>query len=157
MKQEVNAAWKSGELDIKSLCASSQHRRHNGTQNLSTDVHRQQDTESRRIHPHTQPAAPFERTHLGCQSQGFRLEAFCGYRRPSPAFIIPALRRRCQIAKEQVFAFVAILVHRFDIAMKKGKRPVFPRIDFSVLASGIPGPAKSMDPSADLGHLGTDA
>jgi len=73
------------------------------------------------------------------------------------AVIIPALQRRCQIAKERVFVFVAVLGHRFDIAMKKGKRPVFPGINFSVLSSGIPGPAKSLDPSADLGYLGTDA
>jgi len=133
VKQEVDAAWKSGELDIRSLCPDAPV--------LNNTFHEMSPSNTGAIMGRKVSAS----TCIGNKI----LKA--------SAVIIPALQRRSQIAKERVFAVVAVLVHRFDITMEKGKRPVFPGIDFSVLALGIPGPAKGMDTSADLGHLGTDA
>ena len=59
------------------------------------------------------------------------------------------------LAKEEVFGFLAILLHRFQMRLAqpngdKGKQQKFPLLDDSKPALGITGPAKNMDVMVDL-------
>ena len=57
------------------------------------------------------------------------------------------------LAKEEVFGFIAILLHRFNIKLAQfcdGKKQVFPQLDDSTPTLGITGPAKSMDVILDM-------
>lgn len=54
------------------------------------------------------------------------------------------------LAKEEVFGFIAILLHRFNIRLAElpeanGEKQIFPQLDDSTPALGITGPVKSMD------------
>ena len=55
-----------------------------------------------------------------------------------------------KIAKEQVFALIAILFHRFDVTLSPEMRTEFPRLDVSTPALGVTGPAKGMDVFLDV-------
>lgn len=57
-----------------------------------------------------------------------------------------------KIAKEQVFAFVAILLHRFDAKLKQGMDQEFPRLKVDTPSLGVTGPAKGMDIFLELSH-----
>jgi len=56
------------------------------------------------------------------------------------------------LAKEEVFGFVAILLHRFDLklALTAKSKQRFPSLDDSTSALGITGPVKSMDVIIDM-------
>lgn len=59
------------------------------------------------------------------------------------------------LAKEEVFGFVAILLHRFDLKLsvlpgQEGSDQAFPKLDDSIPALGISGPVKGIDIYADL-------
>ena len=59
------------------------------------------------------------------------------------------------LAKEEVFGFLAILLHRFDLRLAKSGIPgqaqqAFPRLDDSIPTLGISGPVKGMDVLVDL-------
>ncbi len=54
------------------------------------------------------------------------------------------------MAKEQVFAFIAILFHRFDLKVAEGANNIFPKLDESTPALGITGPVKGMDIIMDM-------
>ena len=58
-----------------------------------------------------------------------------------------------KIAKEQVFAFVAILIHRLDIKLNQDMRQEFPKLNVSTPALGVMGPAKGMDVFVDLSQV----
>lgn len=58
------------------------------------------------------------------------------------------------LAKEEVFGFVAIILHRYNIKLAQPsgsqKKQTFPRLDDSTPALGITGPVKSMDVIIDM-------
>ena len=54
------------------------------------------------------------------------------------------------MAKEQVYAFVAILFHRFDFKLSQKDGTEFPKLDESMPALGITGPVKGMDIIMDM-------
>lgn len=59
------------------------------------------------------------------------------------------------LAKEEVFGFIAILLHRFNIKLArlghvKGEKQVFPQVEVSTPGLGITGPAKNMDVIVDM-------
>ena len=54
------------------------------------------------------------------------------------------------MAKEQVYAFVGILFHRFEMKMSQKDGIEFPRLDESMPSLGITGPVKGMDIVLDL-------
>ena len=58
-----------------------------------------------------------------------------------------------KIAKEQVFALVAILIHRLDIKKTQDMRQEFPRLNDNTPALGVMGPAKGMDIFVYLSHV----
>ena len=49
------------------------------------------------------------------------------------------------LAKEEVFGFIAIILHRFNIKLADNEKQKFPRLDESKPALGIAGPVESMD------------
>jgi cholesterol 7alpha-monooxygenase len=66
------------------------------------------------------------------------------------------------IAKEQVFGFIAVLLHRFDIKLAQaegsvGEKPPFPLLNDSVPSLGINGPLSGMDIIVDMILIETTA
>ena len=58
-----------------------------------------------------------------------------------------------KLAKEQVLAFVAILIHRFDAKLNQDMHREFPKLDVSTPALGVTGPAKGMDVFVELSQV----
>ena len=54
------------------------------------------------------------------------------------------------MAKEQVYAFVAILFHRFDLKLSQKDETEFPKLDESMPSLGTAGPVKGMDIIMDM-------
>jgi cholesterol 7alpha-monooxygenase len=59
------------------------------------------------------------------------------------------------LAKEEVYGFIAILLHRFDLKLapekgERGVKPPFPLLDVTTPGLGITGPVKSMDVIVDM-------
>lgn len=54
------------------------------------------------------------------------------------------------MAKEQVYAFIAIIFRRFDLKLAQGEGIKFPNLDESTPALGITGPVKGMDIVMDM-------
>lgn len=173
VKSEVNAAWKSGELDIKFLCANAPVLNNTFHECLRLDagamMGRKVSAPTRIGNKILKPGAsiliPSRQLHSnedvwGANYKDFDVERFAkneGLLRHSSYRPFGGGVSFCpgrKIAKEEVFALVAILVHRFDIAINKEKRSEFPRIDISTPALGVLGPAKGMDILVDLSLVG---
>lgn len=173
VKSEVNAAWKSGELDIKFLCANAPVLNNTFHECLRLDagamMGRKVSAPTRIGNKILKPGAsiliPSRQLHSnedvwGASHKDFDVERFAkdegllkhSSYRPFGGGVSFCPGRK--IAKEQVFALVAILVNRFDIAINKAKRPEFPRTDVSTPALGVLAPAKGMDILVDLSHVG---
>lgn len=173
VKQEVNAAWESGELDIKSLCVnatvlnSTFHEclRLNAGAMMGRRVSAPTRIGNKILKPGACILIPSRQLHSnedvwGANHKDFDVKRFAGNEgrlkhssyRPFGGGVSYCPGRK--IAKEQVFGLVAILIHRFDIAMSKGKRLEFPRIDASTPALGVLSPARDMDVLVDLSHIG---
>lgn len=173
VKIEVDAAWKSGELDIKSLCANSpalnntfhECLRLNAGAMMGRKVSAPTLIGNKMLKPGASILIPSRQLHSnedvwGANHKDFDVNRFAeneGLLRHSSYRPFGGGVSFCpgrKIAKEQVFALVAILVHRFDVAMNKEKRPDFPGIDVSTPALGVLGPAKGMDILVDLSDVG---
>lgn len=173
VKLEVNAARKSGELDIKFLCANApvlnnifhECLRLNAGAMMGRKVLAPTRIGNKILKPGASILVPSRQLHSnedvwGENYKNFDVKRFTkdeGLLRHSSYRPFGGGVSFCpgrKIAKQQVFALVAILVQRFDIAINKEKRPDFPGIDVSTPALGVLGPAKGMDILVDLSHIG---
>lgn len=171
VKQEVDAAWKLEQLDIKSLCANSpildgifqECLRLKAGAMMGRKVQAPTRIGNKWLKPGTSIPIPSRQLHSNGNVWGENHKSFDPKRfaenkgllkhssyRPFGGGVSFCLGRK--IAREEVFALIAILFHRFDIVLSKELRTEFPRLDFSTPALGVTGVAKGMDIFLDLGH-----
>lgn len=171
---ETEAAWQSGTLDIKYLCAHSptldalfcEALRLNGGAMVSRKVLETTEIGGKVLQPGNSVIIPSRQLHKNKDVWGSDVNEFDAFRfaknkslarhssyRPFGGGVTYCPGR--VLAKEEVFGFVAILLHRFSIKLAqlgdgKGDRQVFPLLDESSPALGITGPAKGMDIIVDM-------
>lgn len=171
VKQEVNSAWESEQLDIKSLCANAtvldrtfheclrlkagamMGRKVLAPTQIGNNILKTGGTvliPSRQLHSNASVWGPDHQQFAEARfAKNGSLLKHSSYR-PFGGGVSLCPGRK--IAKEQVFAFVAILIHRFDIKLDKDMRQEFPRLNISTPALGVTGPAKGMDVFVELSH-----
>ena len=171
VKQEVNAAWKSEQLDIKFLCANSpilddtfhECLRLKAGAMMGRKVEAPTRIGNKWLKPGASILIPSRQLHFnehvwGANAKGFDAKRFSEHKgllkhssyRPFGGGVSLCPGRK--IAKEQVFALIAILFHRFDVTLSQEMRTEFPRLDVSTPALGITGPAKGMDVFLDVSN-----
>lgn len=169
VRQEVNASWKSEQLDIKSLCANApildatfhECLRLKAGAMMGRKVQAPTRIGNKLLKPGASVLIPSRQLHSnenvwGPNYRNLDVTRFAENKgllkhssyRPFGGGVSFCPGRK--IAKEQVFALVAILFHRFDLALSKETRSEFPRLDLSTPALGVTGPAKGMDIFLDL-------
>ena len=168
-KQEVNSAWESKQLNLKSLSKNSpildgifrECLRLKAGAMMGRRVQAPTRIGNKRLKPGASILIPSRQLHSneniwGTNHNSFDPNRFVGNKeflkhssyRPFGGGVSFCPGRK--IAREQVFTLIAILVHRFDIALSEEMRTEFPRINLSTPALGVTGPAKGMDIFLDL-------
>lgn len=171
MKQEVDAAWKSEQLDIKSLCANApfldgifhECLRLKAGAMMGRKVQAPTRIGNKWLKAGASILIPSRQLHSnenvwGSNHKSFDVKRFAENKgllkhssyRPFGGGVSYCPGRK--IAKEEVFALIAIVFHRFDISPSKELPTEFPRLDVSTPALGVTGPAKGMDIFLDLSH-----
>ena len=172
VKEEVSAAWKSGHLDVKSLSANAtvlnrtfheclrlkagamMGRKVLTPTRIGNKMLKRGGTvliPSRQLHSNANVwGADHQHFAEGRFAKDEGLLRHSSYR-PFGGGVSLCPGRK--IAKEQVFAFVAILIHRLDIKLNQDMRQEFPKLNVSTPALGVMGPAKGMDIFVDLSHF----
>lgn len=169
VQKETEAAWFDGELDIKYLCAKSPNLdaifnealRCNGGAMVSRIVMEPITIGGKLLEAGNAIIIPSRQLHMNEKVWGQNRQEFDAFRfkRQKTLSRHPSYRpfgggnTYCPgrvLAKEEVFGFLAILFHRFDLQLAKGKGPnggkqAFPSLDDSTPALGITGPVKSHD------------
>ncbi|KAI8634023.1 cytochrome P450 [Xylariaceae sp. FL1651] len=162
VKGETEAAWRSGKLDIKYLCANCPKleaifyealRLKGGAMKLEAG-----DSiiiPSRQLHTNENV--------WGHDVKEFNPERFLdnkSFSRHSSFRPFGGGLTYCPgriLAKEEVYGFIAILFHRFDMRLvleENQTRPPFPRLNDTTPALGITGPLKNMDVLVEISKLG---
>lgn len=173
VKQEVDAAWKSEHLDIKFLCANAtildntfhECLRLKAGAMMGRKVLAPTSIGGKMLKPGGTVLIPSRQLHSngnvwGVDHQQFDESRFAkndGLLRHSSYRPFGGGVSLCpgrKMAKEQVFAFVAILIHRFNIKLNPDTRQAFPQLNVSTPALGVTSPAKGMDIFVDLSHNG---
>lgn len=174
VRQETEAAWKSGKLDIKFLCANcpnleaifNEALRLNGGAMVSRVVLERTMIGGKDLLPGSSILIPSRQLHTNEDVWGSNVREFEATRflkkkslaRHSSFRPFGGGSTYCPgrvLAKEEVYGFVAILFHRFnmelaDVATDGRKKPPFPRLNDTTPALGITGPLKSMDVIVDM-------
>lgn len=169
VKKEVNAAWNSEQLDIKFLCANApvlddtfhECLRLKAGAMMGRKVQEPTLIGNKWLKPGASILIPSRQLHSnenvwGANHKSFDANRFADNKgllkhssyRPFGGGVSYCPGRK--IAREQVFALVAILFHRFDVVVSKEMPTEFPRLDVSTPALGVTGPAKGMDIFLDL-------
>ncbi|KAF7908167.1 uncharacterized protein EAF01_003922 [Botrytis porri] len=169
VRDELEAGWKDGELDIKYLCANSpnldgafqESLRLNGGAMMSRQVKQPTMIGNKLMQPGSNVLMPSRQLHMnenvwGQDYKNFDAERFVRDKgmlkhssyRPFGGGISYCPGR--VMAKEQVYAFVAIIFRRFDVKLAPGINGKFPVLDESTPSLGITGPVKNMDVFMDL-------
>ena len=168
VRAETEAAWSNGTLHVKSLCANSPNLetifcealRLNGGAMVSRKVLAPTDIGGKALQPGNSIIIPSRQLHKNKDVWGFDVNEFDAFRfakkkslarhssyRPFGGGVTYCPGR--VLAKEEVFGFIAIILHRFDIKLAQHsgsqQKQAFPRLDDSTPALGITGPVKSMD------------
>lgn len=179
VRKETEAAWKqSGCLDIKYLVANCPHLdsvfyeslRLNGGAMVSRVVLNKTTIGGKVLQPRTTILMPSRQLHTNEAVWGlgsafdFDAQRFLNHRGlvRSPSFrpfgggatYCPGRK----LAREEVYGFVAILLHRFDMSVvctqgKEGERPPFPILDKTTPGLGITGPLKAMDVIVEMRNI----
>ncbi|KAI1116626.1 cytochrome P450 [Nemania sp. NC0429] len=171
VKTETEAAWRSddGKPDIKSLCANSPHlesvlnetlRIKNSAGALRVVVEETQ-VGTKTLQAGNAILIPFRQLHSNRNVWGPSVDEFDPYRFLKRRSLArhPSFRpfggggTLCPgrtLAKEQVFGFIAILLHRFDVKLAAGpetqqQQQPFPRLNDLAPSLGIGRPVKGMD------------
>ena len=171
VKLEVDTAWKSEQLDIKFLCANApvlddtfnECLRLKAGAMMGRKVQAPTRIGNKWLKPGASILIPSRQLHSNEDVWGSNHKSFDGKRFAQNKGLLKHSSYRpfgggvsfCpgrKIAREHVFALVAILFHRFDIVISKEMRTEFPRLDMSTPALGVTGPAKGMDIFLDLSY-----
>ncbi|KAJ2999271.1 hypothetical protein NUW58_g45 [Xylaria curta] len=162
IKCETEAAWHSGKLDIKHLCANCPNLeavfyealRLNGGAMVSRVVLEQTTIGGKILKAGDSILIPSRQLHTNERVWGEDVREFNAKRflknkalarhssfRPFGGGLTYCPGR--VLAKEEVYGFIAILMHRFDMRLalaEDGSKPPFPVLNDSVPALGITGP-----------------
>ncbi|KAL8837433.1 MAG: hypothetical protein Q9170_002517 [Blastenia crenularia] len=178
VQAEIEAAWSNEVLDIKHLCANSpsldaifcEALRLNGGAMMGRKVLAKTELGGKVLEPGNSTIIPSRQLHTNRDVWGDDVSRFDPFRfakkkslarhssyRPFGGGVTYCPGR--VLAKEEVFGFIAILLHRFDIKLANVKDGVehgqtFPKLDDSCPALGITGPVKGMDIVVDVRALG---
>ncbi|KAI1171189.1 cytochrome P450 [Nemania sp. FL0916] len=165
VKNETEAAWRSQKLDIKFLCANCPHlesvlnetlRIKNGAGALRVVVEETQ-VGTKMLQAGNSILIPFRQLHSNRNVWGPSVDDFDPYRFLKQKSLArhPSFRpfggggTLCPgrtLAKEQVFGFIAILLHRFSIKLAGSTtQQPFPRLNDLSPSLGIGGPVKGTD------------
>ena len=168
-KREVDAAWASGNLDIKHLCTQApvldrlfcECLRTSAGAMMGRKVTRATHIGGKLLRPGGMVLIPTRQLHSNANVWGADHEEFDESRFAEN----PSLRRHSsyrpfgggvslcpgrQIAKEQVLMFVAILLHDFDIRLNEDTGQKFPALNGKAASLGVIGPAKGMEILVDV-------
>ena len=172
VKEEVNTAWQSEDLDVKFLCANAtvldrtfhECLRLKAGAMMGRKVLAPTRIGNKLLNPGGTVLIPTRQLHSnpnvwGTDHQQFSEARFANNQgllkhssyRPFGGGVSLCPGRKA--AREQVFAFVAILIHRFDIKLNRDIRQEFPSLNISTPALGVTGPAKGMDILVELSHV----
>lgn len=169
VRAETEAAWQNGRMDIKYLCANCPNLtdifyealRLNGGAMVSRKVLEPTTIGGKILQPGNSVIIPSRQLHKNEAVWGENVNDFDAFRftkdkglarhssfRPFGGGVTYCPGRI--LAKEEVFGFIAILLHRFNIRLAElpeanGEKQIFPQLDDSTPALGITGPVKSMD------------
>ncbi|GAP88755.1 putative cytochrome p450 protein [Rosellinia necatrix] len=175
-KEETEAAWRSEQLDIKYLCSNCPN-----LESIYNEVLRlnntaaavrvaSQDTEigGKTLRAGSMVILPFRQLHVnenvwGDDALTFKPDRFMRNKsqfrsssfRPfgGGATLCPGQT----LAKQEIFGFIAILLHRFHISLARGPdraQPPFPRLNSATPSFGVNGPIKHSDILVDIGQSG---
>ena len=166
VKKEVDASWSEGILDLKSLCKNSstldavfhEALRLKGGAMMSRKVTARTELGGKILEPGNSIIIPSRQLHTNPKVWGSNSSDFEPFRFAKKKSLIRHSSYRpfgggvtyCPgraLAREEVFGFIAILLHRFHVQLAScGKeKQQFPRLDDSTPALGITGPVKGMD------------
>lgn len=172
VKQEVDAAWESEHLDVKLLCNNAKvldrtfHEclRLKAGAMMGRKVLAPIRIGNKMLEPGGTVLIPSRQLHSNENVWGADHTHFAGERfaknedllkhssyRPFGGGVSLCPGRK--IAREQVFVFVAILIHRFNVELDQEMRQEFPRLNVSTPALGVTGPAKGMDVFVKLNNV----
>lgn len=176
VKEEVNAAWKSEHLDIKSLSANAtvlnrtfhECLRLKAGAMMGRKVLTPTRIGNKMLKQGGMVLIPSRQLHSNANVWGADHQHFDEARFAKDEGLLKHSSYRpfgggvslCpgrKIAKEQVFAFVAILIHRLDVKLNQDMRQEFPKLNNSTPALGVMGPAKRMDIFVDLSPIERDS
>lgn len=178
VKQEIDAVWTSGHLDIVSLSTKTpilenvfhECLRLKAGAMMGRKVKSSTCIGNKWLKSGASILIPSRQLHFnkniwGPNPQDFDIKRFtdkrflkhCSYR-PFGGGVSWCPGRK--IAMEQIFALIAILLHRFDISLSKDLCTEFSRLDVSTPALGVTSPADGMDIFPDIrpreNHGGVD-
>ncbi|KAI9718837.1 MAG: hypothetical protein M1828_006526 [Chrysothrix sp. TS-e1954] len=166
VKPEIQAAWATGHLDVKSLCANSPNLtalfqealRLNGGAMVSRKVLHRTELGGKVLEPGN---SYLRQLHKNEQVWGKDFNHFSAFRFAKKKHLARHSSYRpfgggvtyCPgrvLAKEEVFGFVAMLLHQFNLDLAEGYggksgQQTFPKLDDSMPALGISGPTQSTD------------
>ncbi|KAI4200986.1 MAG: hypothetical protein LQ350_003555 [Teloschistes chrysophthalmus] len=164
VKQEVEAAWESKHLDVKLLCAHApvldrtfhECLRLKAGAMMGRKVLAPTRIGNKILKTGGTVLIPSRQLHSNANVWGSDHQQFVEERFARNAGLLKHSSYRpfgggvslCpgrKIAREQVFALVAILIHNFDIRLDTQERQEFPRLNASTPSLGVTGPAKGMD------------
>ncbi|KAL8993147.1 MAG: hypothetical protein Q9169_006568 [Polycauliona sp. 2 TL-2023] len=169
VKAEVNAAWKTEDLDVKLLCANSpvldgtfyECLRLSAGAMMGRKVLKTTRIGNKVLKPGGTVLVPSRQLHSNASVWGSDHQQFSPSRfakngnltrhssyRPFGGGVSLCPGRK--LAREQVFTMVAILIHRFDVRLSQEKKQGFPELNVSTPALGVTGPAKDMDVYVEL-------
>jgi cytochrome P450 len=171
VKQETEAAWQSGELDIKYLsehcpvldAVFNEVLRHKNAAGAMRLVAEQTTIGSKKLEPGNMAYVPFYQIHTNENVWGDRCLEFDHTRFLKRKSLARNTSFRpfggggtyCPgrtLAKQEVFSAVAIILHRFDVrlaVMGEMKQP-FPILNIKTPSLGLNGPVKGMDIIVDM-------
>lgn len=169
VKLEVDAAWGSEHLDMDFLCANSpvlditfhECLRLKAGAMMGRKVLAPTRIGSKILKPGATILIPSRQLHSNANVWGPDHQDFAETRFVKNESLLKSSSYRpfgggvslCpgrKIARLQVFAFVAILIHRFDAKLNQDMKQEFPRLNVSTPALGVTSPAKGMDLLVDL-------
>ena len=175
-REEVNGAWDGGNLDVKTLCANAtvldrtfhECLRLKAGAMMGRKVLAATRIGNKMLKTGGTVLIPSRQLHSNANVWGSDHQEFSEARfaenedllkhssyRPFGGGVSLCPGRK--IAKEQVLALVAILIHRFDIELDQNMLQQFPRPDVSTPALGVTGPATGMDVFVKLNPLEASA
>lgn len=172
MKEETEAGWRSGQLDIKYLCANcprldaafNEVLRLNNTAAAVRVATHKTTVGTKVLQAGSTIVMPFQQLHMNENVWGANVSQFdpsrflrtkSWARHPSfrpfggGATLCPGQT----LARHEVFGFVAIFVKRFRISLARGpdqKKPPFPQLNSMAPSFGLNGPLKGTDVTINI-------